>query len=313
MSALVANPIFQRHDTGVGHPERAARVESVERELKERGLTKKCVALDGRAATDAELALVHDPAYIQLVRREVEAGRPQLSTGDTSIDIDSFDVSAHATGCLLEAIDTVMAGKAPNAFCLTRPPGHHATPKRGMGFCIFNAVAVAARYAQRKHDLDRVAIVDWDVHHGNGTQDAFYRDPSVFYFSTHQHPWYPGTGAPEETGDGPGEGTTLNAPFPAGTTMESLREAFTNGLVPALDDFRPDLILLSAGFDSRNGDPLGRFRLTDPDFAELTRIVLDLAAKHCENRLVSTLEGGYHLHGLASAAASHLETLLGKA
>jgi acetoin utilization deacetylase AcuC-like enzyme len=179
-----------------------------------------------------------------------------------------------------------------------------------MGFCIYNNIAIAARYAQRKHHVERVLIADWDVHHGNGTQDTFYSDPSVFFFSTHQSPWYPGTGLAQETGAGKGRNTTLNCPFPAGAGRELIVEAFRNQLLPAAEKFRPDLVLISAGFDSREGDPLGRFRLADSDFAELTRIMLDIANRHARGRIISVLEGGYSLNGLASAATAHVEELI---
>jgi acetoin utilization deacetylase AcuC-like enzyme len=198
-----------------------------------------------------------------------------------------------------------------NAFCAVRPPGHHATASRGMGFCFFNHAALAARYAQRRHGLERALIVDWDVHHGNGTQDIFYSDPTVFFFSTHQWPLYPGTGRADETGEGAGVGTTMNFPFPAGSGRKEILGAVENSLAPAAERFRPDLVVISAGFDSRVGDPLGRFTLTDRDFGDLTRAVMEIAARHAGGRVVSVLEGGYNLDGLASAAAAHVEALCG--
>jgi acetoin utilization deacetylase AcuC-like enzyme len=202
-----------------------------------------------------------------------------------------------------------MKGGAENAFCIVRPPGHHASASRGMGFCLFNNIAIAARYAQRRYGAERVAIADWDVHHGNGTQDIFYSDPSVFFFSTHQSPWYPGTGAANETGEGPGEGTTLNCPFPAGSGRDQIASAFREKFQPRMDDFRPDLIMLSAGFDSRLGDPLGRFILTDSDFSDLTTLLLEIAHKHARGRLISVLEGGYDLNGLSRAVYAHVHSL----
>lgn len=208
----------------------------------------------------------------------------------------------------MNAVDSVVNGQVRNAFCAVRPPGHHATPIRGMGFCIFNNIAIGARYAQRRHGLDRVLIVDWDVHHGNGTQDIFYEDDTVFFFSTHQSPWYPGTGDRSETGEGKGKGTTMNVPLPAGSQEEVLA-AFRQGLVQAADKFKPDMVMISAGFDSRRGDPLGQFRLTDEDFADLTRIMMDVAEKHAEGRIVSVLEGGYSLEGLGAGVVAHVRTL----
>jgi acetoin utilization deacetylase AcuC-like enzyme len=218
-------------------------------------------------------------------------------------------VALQAAGGVLNAVDAVFAGRAKNAFCAVRPPGHHATPVRGMGFCVFNNVAVAARYAQQWHGAERVLIVDWDVHHGNGTQDTFWSDPTVLFFSTHQYPWYPGTGAADESGEGKGTGLTINCPFDAGAGRSEIYGAFRSRLFPAAESFRPDLVLISAGFDSRAGDPLGRFRLNDEDFGDLTRLLLDVADKHAASRVVSVLEGGYSLEGLASAVVSHVRTL----
>jgi len=204
----------------------------------------------------------------------------------------------------------VVTGQAKNAFCIVRPPGHHATAARGMGFCLFDNIAIAARYAQRKHGLSRVLIADWDVHHGNGTQDIFYSDGTVFFFSTHQHPWYPGTGAPEETGEGVGKGTTLNSPFPAGSGRKEILGAFQEKLLPAARAFHPDLVLISAGFDSRIGDPLGNFLLTDADFTDLTKVLREIADQSAGGRLVSILEGGYSLEGLAAGVRAHVEALM---
>ena len=232
-----------------------------------------------------------------------------LSTGDTAVSEKSLEVALEAAGGLLNAVDAVVGRKAKNAFCVVRPPGHHATPDRGMGFCIFNNIAIAARYAQKKHGIGKVLIADWDVHHGNGTQDAFYRDGSVFFFSTHQSPWYPGTGKTWETGEGAGRATTLNAPFPAGAGRVEIVGTFRNKLVKLANEFKPDLVMISAGFDSRMGDPLGKFTLDDQDFADLTSIMLEIAAQHAGGRLVSVLEGGYNLEGLGAAAASHVQAL----
>jgi len=265
--------------------------------------------LEPRAATEDELLLCHTRPYLETARRDIASGRLWLSTGDTDIGPNSWEVAARAAGSVLNAVDAVLAGHARNAFCAVRPPGHHATASRGMGFCIFNNVALAARYAQRRHGVGRVLIVDWDVHHGNGTQDIFYTDPSVFFFSTHQWPLYPGTGRADETGAGPGEGTTMNFPFPAGSGRAEILGAVEQSLVPAMDSFRPELVLISAGFDSRIDDLLGRFTLTDGDFADLTAAVVGIAERHAHGRVVSVLEGGYNLAGLASAAATHVAAL----
>jgi acetoin utilization deacetylase AcuC-like enzyme len=203
-----------------------------------------------------------------------------------------------------------MTGKIRNAFCAVRPPGHHARPAQGMGFCLFNNIAIGARHAQKKHGAEKVLIVDWDVHHGNGTQDIFYDDGSVLFCSTHQAPWYPFTGWAEETGDGKGKQCTMNFPLPGGSGMKEIGGAFLDHLLPAAAKFKPDLVMISAGFDSRAGDPLGRFQLTDEDFAALTRHLMAFAAANCGGRLVSVLEGGYNLGGLASSVKTHVETLM---
>jgi len=279
--------------------------------LESTGLTEKCLRLKVRSATDDELALVHGRQYIALVEREVAQDRRQLSTGDTDIGRHSIEAARAAAGCVLSAVDAVFSGSITNAFCAVRPPGHHASAAKGMGFCLFNNVAAGARYAQQKYGAKRVVIADWDVHHGNGTQDIFYEDGSVLFFSTHQSPWYPGTGDASEQGEGEGVGKTINCPFPAGSGRSQILGAFQQRLLPAVKEFQPDFILISAGFDSGKNDPLGQFLLTDDDFGELTRRMTDCAADHCAGRLVSVLEGGYSLEGLALATEAHMHALLG--
>ena len=310
-TALLADPIFREHLAGREHPERPERFDAVVRGLRQAGLLERLARVDRRAATEEELLLCHTAEYLRTARHDALSGRPSLSTGDTDITPNSWDVASQAAGGVLNAIDAVATGRVRNAFCAVRPPGHHATASRGMGFCFFNHAALAARYAQRRHGLERALIVDWDVHHGNGTQDIFYSDPTVFFFSTHQWPLYPGTGRADETGEGAGVGTTMNFPFPAGSGRKEILGAVENSLAPAAERFRPDLVVISAGFDSRVGDPLGRFTLTDRDFGDLTRAVMEIAARHAGGRVVSVLEGGYNLDGLASAAAAHVEALCG--
>jgi acetoin utilization deacetylase AcuC-like enzyme len=307
-TALIADLLYKEHDTGPGHPEQPARYDAVMEALNP--LAKRLTRIAPREADNDEVALVHTRPYIELVAREVAAGRRELSTGDATISHRSLEVALSAAGAALNAVDAVITRKASNAFCAVRPPGHHASAARGMGFCLFNNVAIAARYAQRKHGLEKILIADWDVHHGNGTQDVFYEDGSVFFFSTHQWPWYPGTGPAAETGEGKGKGTTMNRPFPAGSGHGEISKVFEEDLRRAADSFKPDLVLISAGFDSRIGDPLGDFTLTDPDFASLTRLMLSIAGEHAGGRLVSVLEGGYNLKGLAPAAAAHVESLI---
>ena len=307
---LVADDGCRGHLAGKAHPESPERYDAVMDGLARAGLLERMRRAEVRTATEDELLLCHTAEYLKTVRRDVESGRPYLSTGDTDITSNSWELAARAAGGVLNAVDAVLTGTARNAFCAVRPPGHHANAARGMGFCLFNNVAIAARYAQSKHGVGRVLIVDWDVHHGNGTQEIFYRDPSVFYFSSHQWPLYPGTGRADETGDGPGERATMNFPFPAGSGRREILGAVENHLLPAAARFQPDLVLISAGFDSRVGDPLGRFTLTDEDFADLTRAVMGIADRRAGGRVVSMLEGGYNLEGLASAAAAHAGVLL---
>jgi len=308
-TGLLTDARVKLHEVGQGHPERPDRVSAVLHRLEQSGLTKDLIQVPARLATEQQLERVHPAAYLELVAREAGQGLGQLSTGDTDICAGTPEAARAAAGCAVAAVDAVFGREVHNAFCAIRPPGHHASQSRGMGFCVFNHVAVAARHAQAVYGAEHVAIVDWDVHHGNGTQDIFYEDGSVLFFSTHQSPWYPGTGAVSETGMGDGAGKTINCPLPAGSGRTVIWEAFQERLLPALHAFGPDLILLSAGFDSRAGDPLGRFLLTDADFSELTMLMVEAAEKFCDGRLVSLLEGGYQLSGLALAAEAHVRAL----
>ncbi|MBI1352832.1 MAG: histone deacetylase [Acidobacteria bacterium] len=309
-TALVRDARYRRHDTPPGHPEQPARYTAVVEGLAEAGLLDRLLDLAPRPAVEDEIAACHARDYIRLAQQEIAAGAGHLSTGDTDVSEASYEVALLAAGGVLTAVDAVVEGRAGNAFCVLRPPGHHARPAQGMGFCVFNNIAVGARYAQQRHGLDRVLIVDWDVHHGNGTQDIFYADPSVFFASSHQSPWYPGTGDARETGEGPGRGTTLNFPFPAGSGREEILGAFRRKLLPEARAFQPDLVMISAGFDSRAGDPLGQFTLEDDDFVELTEMLRELADVTAGRRVVSVLEGGYNLAGLAAAATTHVRALL---
>jgi acetoin utilization deacetylase AcuC-like enzyme len=305
MTGLAADPVCKEHITGQGHPEQPARFDAALNALH--GL--ELFPLPPRVADYDEIALCHARRYIQLAEREIQDGFHELSTGDTIVSPKSLEAAQRAVGGALNAVDAIAARRVSNAFCIGRPPGHHANAIRGMGFCVFNTVAVAARYAQRKHGVGRVMIADWDVHHGNGTQDIFYTDGSVFFFSTHQSPWYPGTGARDERGEGAGAGMILNCPFPAGAGRKQILAAFQEQLMAAADDVKPELVILSAGFDSRAGDPLGQFLLTDKDFGDLTHVMREIADKHAKGCLLSVLEGGYNLIGLASAVRTHVEAL----
>lgn len=308
---LIAPESSRDHRTPHGHPERVERFEAVLRALGSSGLAGRMRSVDSEEAGFDTLRLCHGGDYIELVEREISAGNRTLSTGDTHVGRGSLSAARMAVGAVCSAVDSVLTGSAKQAFCALRPPGHHARPNQGMGFCVFNNVAIGARHAIERHGLQRVLIVDWDVHHGNGTQDIFYEDPSVLFFSTHQSPWYPGTGMRDETGEGAGADTTINCPFPAHTGRDEIFGAFRDRLLPAAEAFTPQLVMISAGFDSRLGDPLGQFRLADGDFAELTNLLQDLADRHADGRLVSALEGGYSLAGLASSVESHVGALLG--
>lgn len=309
---LVSHPIYLKHDTGEFHPENPKRLQAILTGLEEADLISSLQSVLPQEAAMHWVEKVHQKDYIETVRQDVLSGAHFLSTksGNTAICPRSFEVALWAVGGVLKACDAVMSGEAKNAFCAIRPPGHHATPNRGMGFCLFNNVSIAARYLQEKHNLEKILIVDWDVHHGNGTQDIFYEDGSVFFFSTHQRPWYPWSGSTEETGAGQGKGATLNAPLPAGSGDKEIIEAFEQKLWPKVKQFKPDFVLISAGFDSRNTDPLGRFRVTDAGFKKLTRMMKQMAGEHAEGRLVSMLEGGYSFKGLAQAVPAHIDELM---
>lgn len=309
-TGLIADPICKLHETGWGHPEALSRYDAAFRALATHGLLDLMEKIPCREAVDAELLMCHTPEYLAIIERDVMAGDAVLSTGDADICAHSMTAARYAVGGVLNAVDAVALQRVKNAFCLVRPPGHHASADRGMGFCLLNNAALAARHAQRRHGAKRVAIIDWDVHHGNGTQDIFYADGSVLYFSTHLAHHYPGTGSQHERGEGPGLGTTLNVPLPAGSGREEIFAAFESQLNPALEAFRPDFFIISAGFDSRIDDPLGGFTLTDEDFYDLTTWILARAKEHARGHVVSILEGGYNLSGLAKAVAAHVRCLI---
>jgi acetoin utilization deacetylase AcuC-like enzyme len=313
-TGFLFDDIYRQHLVGdTGHPERPERLTAILAGLDKAGLSNTLLRIPARPATDDELALAHDRAYIELVKRELAnvTGVKQLSTGDTDVTKESLAAARAAAGGVLNAADGVMSGRMKNAFCAVRPPGHHATRNRGMGFCIFNNVAIAARYLQKVYGIRRVLIVDFDYHHGNGTQDIFYEDGSVFYFSTHQYGAYPGTGSAAETGAGKGLGTTLNVPLPPGASDVQILAAFEQKLVPAARQFKPDFILTSAGFDGMRNDVLGQFDITPAGYAAITRVVVNLANELCQGRIVSVLEGGYRLDGLAESVAAHVKVLQG--
>ncbi|MDN3511198.1 MAG: histone deacetylase [Candidatus Jettenia sp. CY-1] len=308
MTILMYDNIFLKHDTGHGHPENAKRLENTLKHLKATGLWDQLRVEKPRAASLEEIGLIHAENYIQTIKQIANTGG-QLDS-DTIISAASYDAAVHAVGAPLAAIDFIMKGEEKNAFCLIRPPGHHATPARGMGFCLFNNVAVAAKYIQSKYKLERVFIIDWDVHHGNGTQDAFFNDPTILYFSMHRYPFYPGSGRKEESGWDKGEGFTINVPVPANISSQRYIELFTDVIKKNADQFIPEFIIISAGFDTYKKDPIGGLNLDREDFRILTEIVIRTAQKYCNGRLVSCLEGGYNLSDLPLCIEAHLKALL---
>ncbi|MBI5365266.1 MAG: histone deacetylase [Planctomycetes bacterium] len=309
-TGFVTSPLFARHDTGPAHPERAERVAAIERELERSGLLAE---LDGATAPEAApdtAKLVHAADYVDAVQRAIARGARVLDEGDTRVSADSWRAGLAATGGALLAVEHVLLGEWKNAFVATRPPGHHAEHAEAMGFCFFNHVAIAAAHLRAK-GVARVAIVDFDVHHGNGTQHLFERDPAVFYASLHQWPLYPGSGLAHERGLGDGEGATLNCPLPPRAGDVEWLAAFDDEVLPALDRFRPQFVLVSAGFDAHADDPLSQTELSDGAYRHLTHGLVDLARRHAKGRLVSLLEGGYDLGALARCARIHVEELTG--
>jgi len=309
-TGLVYDDIYLEHKTTEGHPEAPQRLVAIVDRLKAKGLYPQLFKLSPRPVSSEWLTMVHSPEYIQRVRRSCEEGAGYLDSMDVPISPKSYEAALAAVGGVLRAIDAVMEKKVTNAFCAIRPPGHHALKDMAKGFCIFNNVAIGTCYVQKKHGLLRILIVDWDVHHGNGTQATFYNDPSVLYFSVHQYPFYPGTGSETEKGSGKGFNYNINVPLPAGSGDADYVRVFNEKLEPAAFAFSPDFVLISAGFDAHKDDLLGSMKVTAQGFAELTQIVKAIAEKYCEGRLVSILEGGYHPDGLAASVEAHIQVLM---
>ncbi|HYX51179.1 MAG TPA: histone deacetylase [Ktedonobacteraceae bacterium] len=321
-TGLIYDPIFLEHLTPENHPDKPERLQKAMDVLRAMNWLERegLVLLEPRAATEDELATVHEREYIHKVKAAAhKVAREQESSGrktrffatDTFVSARSYEAAIKAAGAPLTAIDAILQGEIDNAYCLVRPPGHHAVAESAMGFCLFNNVAVGARYAIDKYGLERVMIIDYDVHHGNATQEMFYDDPRVLYFSIHQAPFYPGTGLSDERGEGAGLGTTINVPLPATTGYETYEPVFRQVMAPAADRFDPQLILVSAGFDAHWKDPLGGMYLSTAGFAKLTGIIIELAQTLCNGRLVFVQEGGYDILATAFCVATCINLLLG--
>ena len=309
-TGLVYHPAYLEHDMGLGHPESPNRLRAIVQQLEQSGTVAQLTRIAPRMAEDEWIAKVHTAAYLASLKQHAPAsGRVSLDP-DTSMSPGSLTAAYLAAGGALAGVDAIMNREVEHVFCAVRPPGHHAEANRAMGFCLLNNVAIAARYAQKTHGLSRVLIVDWDVHHGNGTQHSFEDDPSVLFFSTHQFPHYPGTGRESEHGRGAGEGYTINVPMEAGEGDDEYRAVFQNVLVPAADEFKPELVIISAGFDAHKDDPLASMGLTEAGYADLTGIVAGIARRHAQGRILSSLEGGYNLTALAASVDAHVRGLL---
>lgn len=335
MTALAIYSQFSidaNHLTGPRHPEQPARTSVIDTALRCSGITDQSILLKPRMANDEDILRCHSKEYLDRIERKIDRikykslpddGSILLPTGDTNVCSKSLMVARYAAGAALEGVDALMNGSAVRVFCNIRPPGHHAESSCGQGFCLLNNAAIAACYAQDKYNVGKIVIIDWDVHHGNGTQQIFYKNPDVFYFSTHRYgtqlslgreaQFYPGTGSAEEIGEGPGTNYTLNCPIDPdkGSPRELVLQAFREKLVPAMHTFKPELVIISAGFDAHERDPLGGFNLTEKDFAELTHIVRrDIADKYAGGKILSLLEGGYNLEALAASVQAHVTALI---
>ncbi|RCK77677.1 MAG: Acetylspermidine deacetylase [Ignavibacteriae bacterium] len=312
---FVYNDKFLLHQTGLYHPERPERLKFIIQGLQESKLWQKLQQLVFDKAELETIQKIHSRAHINFVKEVCAKARYNnsielLDAGDTPVCMESFDVALLAVGGCISAVDAVMSGVLKRVFCAVRPPGHHAESNTPMGFCLFNNAAITADYARERYNLKRILILDWDVHHGNGTQEIFYEDDQVFYISLHQYPFYPGTGARSERGKGKGEGFTLNCPMRAGSGENEYIEAFEKDIIPIFSLYQPELFIISAGFDAHKSDPLANINLTEESFVKMTEYVVNYANKFAEGRIISILEGGYDLEALKNSVKIHIETLM---
>ena len=307
-TGLISHSLYLEHDTG-SHPENSGRLRAIHQKLEDTHLKDQLIVMEPRPATEEEITLNHEKHYIESVKKACMNGVSQLDA-DTSISPRSYEAALLAAGAGLTAVDQVLEGTCDNVFGAVRPPGHHAENNRSMGFCLFNNVAIAARYAIEIKGLNRVFIFDWDVHHGNGTQNSFYKDSNIFYSSSHQFPFYPGTGDKDETGTGDGLGATLNFPLRAFSGDDDLISLVQDKLIPAMFKFKPDLVIISAGFDAHQDDPLANLMASAEGFGAMTRLIADAAGEICEGRLISMLEGGYDYDALSDSVHAHLKNLI---
>ena len=307
-TGYASDPFYLRHETEP-HPENPGRLTAIQNRLESSEFYNNLIPIQPRKATAEEIGMVHDSGYVASVKQSC-ADEVRNLDADTVISSNSYDAALLSAGAGMKAIDQLIDGNIHNAFCAVRPPGHHAEQDHAMGFCLFNNVGIAARYAQKTKGLNKIFIFDWDVHHGNGSQHSFYSDPSIYYSSTHQYPFYPGTGAREETGTGDGLGTTLNLPMDAYSDDDDYLSAVENKLIPEIQHYKPDLIIISAGFDAHQNDPLAQIQLTTDCFGKMTELLMGIARDVCDGRLLSMLEGGYDYDALSDSVRLHMQTLL---
>lgn len=309
-TAYLYNPVYLKHKTGLGHPEKPERLSAINTAIISASFFKDLLLIHPSSPDQKYIEMIHPRSYIERVKNEIESGTSFLDSMDTAVSPESFEVALLAVGGSLNMCDAIMNEKAQNGFCAIRPPGHHAEKNYAAGFCIFNNIAIAAKYLQERHGLKKIAIVDWDVHHGNGTQHSFERDNTIFYISLHQYPHYPGTGDASEEGIGKGKGFTLNIPMNAGSGDAEYLSAFKNRILPALDSFKPEILLISAGFDAHRSDPLSSIRISSETFSEFTRMLMTIAKKHSHGRVIAFLEGGYNLNSLSESIMNMMGVLV---